>query len=522
MTRIQIHHIIYIFLLFALAAAIPVSNFAMSAAGIFLAANWVAEWNWREKWQRLRDNKLAFILASFFVFFLFGLFRTDNWNEGLDNVLSKLPMLYAPLILASTAPPSGREQRIIISGFVASTFVGTCIALACVIAHPVEDFRAISMFISHIRFGFSVILATLFSCLFALKSENAPKWLRVVCICLALWFVGYVFVAQTFTAILLLLVITVVALFYLLYAEKEMRLRKFLLPAMAVAILGLAGYVSYITWAYFHYDYNTRLESYTERGNVYTHDVASIVENGSPIGIYVCEDELRAAWTQRSAVAYDSVEPTLVRYLNSKHLRKDSVGVSMLTEQDIDNVEHLIANVDYTQFIGVKRALYPTFFSISLYKRTHQVHNSSLLQRVALWHSAILVVSEHWLAGVGIGDHKAVLNEKLQTLSPDMPLNMGAHNQFLTLWIMGGALFPLAFLFILFVPFFIRKHRVAVLYVLFFIMIFLSCFAEDTIETQAGITFYTFFNAFFIFCFDREQFLDWDNNFVTKKYKHEN
>ena len=495
-----------------MAAAIPVSNFAMSAAGIFLTANWVFEWNWREKWQRLRENKLAFILSSFFVLFLFGLMHTDNWGAGLDNVLSKLPILYAPIILASSAAPSGREQRIIIAGFVTSTFVGTCIALSCAITHPADDFRAISMFISHIRFGFSVILSCLFTCLFAFKTAVAPKWLRTICICLAVWFVGYIFVAQTFTAILLLAVITVVALFYLLYAEKEMRLRKFLLPAMAIAILGLTGYVSYVTWSYFHYDNDTVLESHTALGNAYTHDTASMVENGSPIGIYVCEEELRTAWSQRSGVAYDSVQPTLVRYLNSKHLRKDADGVAQLTEKDIENVEHLIANVDYTQFIGIKRALYPTFFSVSLYNRTHQVHNSSLLQRFALWHSAVLVISEHWGTGVGIGDHKAVLNEKLQSVSPDVPLDMGAHNQFLTLWIMGGVLLPIGFLFVLFVPFIIRKRPVEVLYLLFFIMIFLSCFAEDTIETQAGITFYTFFNSFFLFCFDRNKFLDWNKN----------
>lgn len=515
MTRKQIHHIIYIFLLFALAAAIPVSNFVMSAAGISLTLNWILEWNWREKWQRLKEQKLALILASFFVVLAFGLIHTDNWSEGLDNLISKLPLLYAPIIMASSAPPSGREQRIIISGFVLSTFIASCIFFICALVNSVSDFRDISMFISHIRFGFSVILSCLFSIFFTIKAAQFPKWQRWVNGFLALWFVVYIFVAQTFTAILLLLVIAVAYLFYSFFINKEMRFRKCLLFGILVPILCLAGYISYITWSYFNYDSSVKLEANTQQGNPYQHDLSSIVENGSPIGIYVCEEELRSAWQLRSDIPYDSIAPTLIRYLNSKNLRKDADGVAQLTEGDVRNVENLIANVDYTQFIGIKRALYPTFFSISLYNRTHQVVNSSLLQRVALWHAAAMVVSEHWATGVGIGDHKEALNEQLKITSSDMPMNMGAHNQFLTLWIMGGVLLPFCFLLILFMPFFIRKQPVDVLYLLFFVMIFISCFAEDTIETQAGITFYTFFNAFFLFCFDRKHFL---NIFVNKKY----
>jgi len=508
LTRSQVHHIIYVFLLFALAAAIPVSNFAMSAAGIFLAVNWVLEGQWREKWNRLRERKVALILASFFFIFLLGLIHTDNWHDGLDNVLSKLPMLYAPLILASSAPLSGKEQRFVVGGFVLSTFVGTCIAFTFAFAHPSADFRQSSMFISHIRFGFSVILSILFACFFAFKYKKTPLWQRLVACGFVLWFVAYIFVVQTVTAMLLLVLLALVYTFYLFWVEKEFRFRKTLLTAAILTVTAFAGYVSYITWSYFHYDYDTQLELYTKSGNTYTHDLNSIIENGSPIEIYVFEPELVEAWGQRSKMPYDSVRATLVRYLNSKHLRKDLEGVNALNDKDIDNIEHYIANVGYTQFIGVKRALYPTFFSISLYYSNGQVANSSLLQRFALWHAGAAVVAEHWATGVGIGDHKEALNEKLQVSSPDIPLNMGAHNQFITLWIMGGFILPLAFLVILFLPFFMRTKPSDVLYILFFIIVFLSCFAEDTIETQAGMTFYTFFNAFFLFCFDRQDFTD--------------
>ena len=43
-----------------------------------------------------------------------------------------------------------------------------------------------------------------------------------------------------------------------------------------------------------------------------------------------------------------------------------------------------IANVDYTSGFGIKRALYPIFFSIELYRCSGDVQNSTLLQRVEL------------------------------------------------------------------------------------------------------------------------------------------
>jgi hypothetical protein len=55
------------------------------------------------------------------------------------------------------------------------------------------------------------------------------------------------------------------------------------------------------------------------------------------------------------------------------------------------------------------------------------------------------------------------------------------------------------FLFTLFYPM-IRLNKIHdFLYITFFIVAAVSFFTEDTLETQAGVTFYAFFNSFLLF-----------------------
>jgi hypothetical protein len=78
-------------------------------------------------------------------------------------------------------------------------------------------------------------------------------------------------------------------------------------------------------------------------GNLYHHDFEQgLRENGHLVYVYVCEEELRQEWNKRSEIKYDDdlngyiLGSTLIRYLASKGYRKDSVGVSKLTSDDIE------------------------------------------------------------------------------------------------------------------------------------------------------------------------------------------
>lgn len=491
--------------------AIPTSNYMMSMAGIFLSANWIAEWNWKEKWQRLKERKFVFISASFLFLFLFALLPTDNFSCGLDNVLSKLPLLYAPLILATEEELSARELRGILNVFIACVTVVTFLSISFLFMNDVQDYRDLSLFISHIRFSFSILLSILFCLLYAFTGRCYNLYVRFVYLLIASWLMVYMFVVQTVTGICIFLFSLFVFIVYLLFAKKQIVGRKWLLAAIFVMLAGCLGYVGWVTADYFYYDDRQALDEVTVQGNPYTHDVTSMVENGSPIDIYLCESELQTAWQERSLMPYQDVKQTLVRYLNSKGLRKDAEGVGQLSEKDFDNIENGIANVAYTEVIGIRRALYPMFFSWSLYRRTGLTANSSLLQRVELWRAATAVFLHHFWTGVGVGDHKDALDEELAARGSELHHGMGCHNQFLTFGVMGGVFLLLAFVVLLLAPFGFKEGYMTIYYVLFALLIFLSCLTEDTLETQAGITFYAFFNAFFLFCFDIKKIFNHHN-----------
>ncbi|MBR3467260.1 MAG: hypothetical protein IKH15_08595, partial [Bacteroidales bacterium] len=65
MSRKEYHHLFYLLGTVALAVAIPLSHFLMGLSIFLLLLNWVAEWNWREKRERLQDNRQGLLFAAF-------------------------------------------------------------------------------------------------------------------------------------------------------------------------------------------------------------------------------------------------------------------------------------------------------------------------------------------------------------------------------------------------------------------------------------------------------------------------
>ncbi len=74
-----------------------------------------------------------------------------------------------------------------------------------------------------------------------------------------------------------------------------------------------------------------------------------------------------------------------------------------------------------------------------------------------------------------------------------------SHNQYLSIAVAFGLIGLLWFLFTLFYPVIKLKMTFDYLYITFFIIALISFFNEDTLETQAGVTFYSFLNSFLLF-----------------------
>lgn len=524
MKRERIHHYIYFGCLLLLAIATPLSNFLLSIGGIFISVNWALSGQWKRKWQRLKDCPTALWLSLFFLLCAIPLFYAEFLSVGFANLLNKLPLLYAPIILATSDPLQGKEQRAVMNAFIVGVFIGTAASYFHYFTQSINDIREISVFISHIRFSLCLDLAICLALYLAAKIKSYPKGLKAIYILLSLWFVIYLFFAQTLTGILILFLLLVFIFFYILRYKP--------IPyGIGISVICITLIVTFIFYNivivrnyYTSVDDEEHLEQFTANGNPYEHNTYSIVENGHKTELYICRQELADQWQKISDHPYDGwTEATIIRYLNSKGLRKDSAALASLSVGDIRNIEKGYANVDYTHGLGVKRSLFPILYSFSRYQLYEKIDNSTMLQRVELWKTTWRVIRQHPWAGVGLGDHKYAIDKQLEL--DDSPLNyrrnMGAHNQFFTYWLIGGIFLLLYFVFILFLPFFTHKKKVNILYFLFFIIIFISLFTEDTLETQVGVSLYAIFNSLFLFVFDKKQ-MEKDCCYIgTKKRKNE-
>ncbi len=535
MKRLQIHHGIFVLLTAALCAAIPLSNYVMSMMLLFITANWLIEWDFKAKWQRLKENRSILLALLFMLVFSLGFIRADDFAVALDYWVTKLPLFMAPVLFVSSQRPNHKELNFILLCFILSVLYASVFSTIFYVSHEVQDIREISVFISHIRFSLCIDVAIVLLLYYAFKEKDwslptlvksfsdvqrsfrlLPKRKEfnrsvfgvVLALVSAIWLLIYLFIAQTLTGIILLFLVAVAYLLYVLFCHWKEKTYRWIAAGMLFLLAVFMVFVGSVTWRYFHVDKSQYLtiDTVTANGNPYENNMNSMVENGSPIGMYVCEEEMERAWAVRSDK--DISEPvekaTLVRYLNSCHLRKDSAGVMALSDGDVHNIERGIANVDYTSGFGIKRALYPIFFSIELYRCSGDVQNSTLLQRVEYMRAAWHLVQQNWGLGVGLGNHKTAVSEQLKLEGSSMcwKERIGCHNQWLTFWLMGGIAVPVFFLIMLIYPFVEQKKKITFVYVAFFIILVGSMFTEDTLETEAGLTLFSVMNSILLYGFN--------------------
>lgn len=387
----------------------------MTVGIIALGINSVLEWNWKQKWERLKSNKLLPYLISFPVLYAIGFINTDLWENGVNSLLMKLPLLIIPLVISTTAPLAKIEIKLIFGGYIGSLLFTTIYSSIYLLIKPIQDIREISVFISHIRFSLNIVFGIVILFYFMWNQEWKDRKLIPLYIVLAIWFIFYLFISQTLTGIGILFILTIFLIFYILFNKNKTKEKRIVAFLFLSFISFFIIYISFISFQYFYEkDKETPIETKTKLGNEYTHDHESFVENGYRIGYYICEKELYEYWGKRSDIGYENVKDGLIRYLNSKGERKDAAGIQALTDKDINNIELGYANIEYTRGIGLKRSLYPTFFSLSLYHKFGNIHQSSLLERLELWKTSLGMIQKHWVTGVGIGDHKYKLDQQLE------------------------------------------------------------------------------------------------------------
>jgi len=499
----------FFFFLLVMAFAIPTSRLLMSMSQIALASLWILDGRYREKLTLFFRNRIAVILSSLFIVHLVGLLYTADFEAAFNDLRIKLPLLLLPFFFSSSTRFTKKKTIWILIAFIAGVLYAS---LFVSVENWIwgKDIKSIlsDRFIKHMRFSLSINLA-IFSLLLLLVYEWKKIWLKSLAFLIILW----LFVFMLKTGALSAYIIFVLSLVFLwIYTLSQIKGKKFIFSLFIFFItLFAASYfvISSIMPLFLNDEIieSLPLDKKTAQGNYYSHKPKELTENGKRIYAYVCEKELNKQWSSKSEFPFygtdrkgQELKTTLIRYLTSLDLRKDSLGFSQLSDRDILNIENGIANINYVSKAAFKVRLMQLAFEMEQLRVNNNPSGYSLAQRQEFWKSSWHMIKKSSLFGYGSGDNTTIMQEGYREINTKLSKDLWfhPHNQFLSFWLSFGVFGLFLFLFILFYPPVYIAAFKNPYYWLFFITIFFSFLVEDVLETQSGATYFAFFNAFFL------------------------
>jgi hypothetical protein len=505
------HRYIFLFGIIGLASGMLFGTVPTSIPQIILAANWVLEKDFTVKWQRLKSTKIFLLLISFYILHLIGMLYTSNINNGLDDLRNKAPMLVLPILFFSTAPLTQKEFKLLFHFFFLSVVISSvyCFIVYAGFTHKsITDARQSSVFMSHIRFSLFIAFAIIGLIYFFFKE---PKWFYKIAYLLSVcWLLFFMYKLELATGFVCLMVSGVLLLIGLILQKLNSR---FIIIIFAGGLILVGLLIIKISASFKMFDistnnpHNTMLPK-TFNGRTYLQDtVFQLAENGNLITININDFELNKEWNLKSNLPYNSadvkgnnVRYTILRYLASKGLTKDSVGVKALTTEDISNIERGFTNFKYTSHAGLIARWRELVWEYTKYKRGENPSGHTLTMRLEFWKTAIYIIKQHPVFGIGTGDIQDSFNEAYTETHTklDRAWWLRCHNQYLAIAVAFGVAGLLFFLFYLCYPAITLRKQLHPLYWAFFFIALLSFLTEDTLETQSGVTFFIFFQTLFL------------------------
>ena len=476
-----------------------------------LALTFLVDRNFGSKIKKLIKNQAFLSSISFYLILWMTLLYTDNYEEGLFDLRTKIPLLLFPLVFATEPSISFKVFKRFMLLFAVSVTISLTYSLALYYVKEISDFRDAFRFVSHIRMSLEALIAiSFFLYLAADKESDFPLFVKLLFVIVSVCLIWVMISLELLTGIVIAFLIGLIFLVKLLLQSNKGKLIWAFVSLVSVFLIISFAYISSIVNSYSNVkniDLN-KLEKYSSLGNKYTHNPTKYqIENGNYIGIYIQWDEMKAIWNQRSEFDFEGKDKrgqplryTLLRYLNSKHLRKDATGTNSLADEDIANVEKGVANYEYTKRFSLKKRIYKLLWEWDYYKRGAVISGHTIVQRLELWQNSIDVIKEKPISGSGIGDIREVTNQVfINNKSSLAGSKLKSHNEFISALVSSGFIGLFFLLFsLLFSPIYLKRFSFS-LYFYFFIVIILSMLWEDTLGTMVGVTLYAFFNSIFLF-----------------------
>jgi hypothetical protein len=508
------HRFIYLFGITALAASLPLSIFTTSVAEIILVVNWLIERNFKEKWQILKNRKSLWLIGSVYLIHMVGLINTTDYHYAFHDLRIKLPFLVLPLIIGTSYTIDRIQLKWLLVFFTCAVLVSTVVSASVLFnltSYQINDVREISLFVDHIRFSL-LINISIFSLLYIIISGEfrLKKWEYLAYVLIAAWLVLFLIMLQALTGLFVFLITGFLLFWIYIRYIKHLIIKWFLAVMIITSVLVAVSYITKVISRFYTFEQvdRNRIEKYTVNGNPYKHDFSNDqIENGNFVWLYICEKELRKEWNKRSRFSYDGkdqkgheIRYTIIRYLTSRGLRKDSLGVTRLTDSDISLIEGGTANYIYGKKIAIYPKLYEVIWQVDVFRRGENPSGHSVTQRILYLQAGIGIIKQNFWFGTGTGDvadafHK-YYNETGSKL--DKRWRLRTHNQYVTFFLTFGIFGVLWIMFSLVYPAFLEKKWKDYFFIMFFIIGFLSMLNEDTLETHIGNSFFSFYYALFL------------------------
>lgn len=511
-----LHPYLHFFGLVLMVAGLPFSVFLMSFSQFWIVGNWILEGDYRTTLRQFMHNRRALLLSGVMLMLIPGMLYTTDVQEGMKMLRLNLPFLLLPFILSSRPPLPSTWYFLLLRLFLLSVFAATLVCalkgLPAWLRGEMTDIRQISLFISHIRFSLFIAFSILLIMWILLsKPYRFLKGERILLAVAAVWMFAFLLILQSLTGLAILLFI-IVAWGFVLVRQRLSGIPALAFTLAPVLLLLASGW--YAVKAYRDYftpatDYILPLPEKTAAGNDYTHDL-SLIENGYYVFAFVSEAELRDTWKTRSALPLGGPDgkgnplyATLIRFLNSKGLHKDAGGLAALSDQEIRYIEQGIANCRYTGLWGIRMRFYQLLWELEQFRQDdYNASGHTMGMKLEFFRNAMEIIARHPLTGVGIGDVPQAFRNQYEQNNSNLEKQwwMTSHNQYLYLTVAAGIPGLIVFLICFLGPGLSDPQLRPYIPFRFLLLIAaVSMLTEDTLTTQAGVSFVAFFYSLFLF-----------------------
>jgi hypothetical protein len=505
---------LYFFALSGVAFFLPLSEWLLSFFTILLVIIWFARQGYKRLPSLLSENKAVGYALIIYLVPVVWMINTSDYQHGFHDLLIKLPLIAFPLVIGLNEPITKREFRGVFTLFIGAVLTASIIAVYKLWGTPFSDWtekRDSVLFISHIRLSLMTNLA-LFSCLFFLfieKGVEKPlKYFYAVAIFPLIYFIIFL---SSLSGILIFGILSMGSIIYIAIITRNRLIRFALLSGACILIINLIFLIIININSFYRIvePIPSTADQYTVNGNSYSNfPERKDIENGRYVWMYVCEEEMNREWRNRSLIDYTArdmknqeLRYTLIRYLTSVGLRKDSLGVASLSENDIKNIENGIANKRFTERRNIESMLYGIIWQIDYYRRGGNPSGHSVTQRIEYFKTGLRIVKRNLLLGTGTGDVPLEFRKQYKTDQTilDPGFRDRTHNQYLTLLISFGVVGFVLIFFSIWKSVKIRDGIRNPLFVIFLVIVLVSMVSEDTLETHAGVSFFAYFYSLLLF-----------------------